>query len=503
MNIGGARVVLAGISKRFGATQALDNVSLDIEPGEIHALVGENGAGKSTLGKIIGGLYVADSGMLEVDGEQVIKWDPPSALAAGIVTIQQELSLVPARSVSENVFLGLETATFGVLRGSERQRYAALDSVVGFGIPPDVPVASLRLADQQKVEILRAVARDARLIVMDEPTSSLTQDEAELLHGVMSRLSEEGRTIVYVSHFLDEVLEVADRVTVMRDGVVKRTSQTNEETKDSLIEAMLGRSFDATFPLVPPLPANAPVVLEVTNLSGAVPKDISFEVRAGEIVGLAGLVGSGRTELARLLFGADRLSGGEIKMQGALCSWTSPSAAIAAGLAMLPEDRRGLGLVMSQNLRENVTLPRIRRFAKGGVIRRSEERSQVSESIRALNIVPPHVDGELQFFSGGNQQKALFAKWTSETPSLIVLDEPTRGVDVGAKRSIYKAITGVAAAGSAVILISSELEEVVHLSHRVLFMSNGRVVGSESAADLTVDGALRRLFAASTGGKPS
>lgn len=498
LTIDGANVVVQGVSKRFGATQALDSVSLEIEAGEIHALVGENGAGKSTLGKIIGGLYVADSGVLQVDGVEVSNWDPPSALAAGIVTIQQELSLVPARSVSENVFLGIEDARLGVLKGSERGRYEALEARVGFGIPPDVPVDSLRLADRQKVEILRALARDARLIVMDEPTSSLTKDEAARLHRVMRRLSDEGRTIVYVSHFLDEVLEVADRVTVMRDGAVARTGPTSDETKESLIEGMLGRSFDATFPPVPSLPATAPVALEVERLTGEVPKDISFEVRAGEIVGLAGLVGSGRTELARLVFGADPALGGEVRVHGEALTRLSPRAAIAAGIAMLPEDRRGLGLVMTQNVRENVTLPRVRRFARRGMIGRAEERRKVKESIQELNIVPARVDGELQYFSGGNQQKTLFAKWTAETPRVVVLDEPTRGIDVGAKRAIYRAIVDVALAGSAVILISSELEEVVHLSHRVLFMSNGRIVETKPSAELTIDSALRRLFAAST-----
>ena len=244
----GARVSIEGVSKRFGATQALNDVSLEIEPGSIHALVGENGAGKSTLGKIIGGVYVADTGVLRVDGTDVGRWNPPAALAAGIATIQQELSLVPARSVAENVFLGIERARFGVLLGSVLDRYRELDERVGFGLPGDVPVSSLRLADQQKVEIMRALARDARLIVLDEPTSSLSRDESDRLHTLMRSLTAHGRTLVYVSHFLDEVLDIADTVTIMRDGKVTRTAPVASETKDSLIVGMLGRTPGGQLP---------------------------------------------------------------------------------------------------------------------------------------------------------------------------------------------------------------------------------------------------------------
>lgn len=494
IKVKGASVGLDRVSKRFGATQALDNVSLDIAPGEIHALVGENGAGKSTLGKVIGGIYEVDAGTLSIDGTPVKKWIPSTALAAGIATIQQELSLVPARTVVENVFLGIERSRFGVVVGSERERYEELEESAGFGIPPDAIVGSLRLADQQKVEILRALARDARLIVMDEPTSSLTQDEAELLHVLMDGLRRAGRTIVYVSHFLDEVLQWADTVTIMRDGAITRTAPTEGETKGTLIEGMLGRTFDATFPPLPAVKANAPTVLTVDGLSGDIPKDISLSVRAGEIVGIAGLVGSGRTELARLLFGADPVRSGEIRMSGGPVSSPSPRDSIDRGLVMLPEDRRRLGLVMTQNVRENVTLPRLRNFARGGRVVKSLEREAAKTAIDRLNIVPALVDGELKYFSGGNQQKTLFAKWTLEAPVVIVLDEPTRGVDVGAKRSIYDAIVDVAAAGTGVILISSELEEVKYLSHRVILMSDGRIIGEENADAIGIDELLNRLF---------
>ena len=493
----GASVMLRDVSKRFGATQALDRVSLRIEAGEIHALVGENGAGKSTLGKIIGGIYTLDSGELLIDGESPHKWDPPSALAAGIATIQQELSLVPARSVVENVFLGIEWSRWGVIAGSEMRRYEQLESEVGFGIPPEVSVGSLRLADQQKVEVLRALARNARLIVMDEPTSSLTKDESDRLHDVIGALKREGRTVVYVSHFLDDVLEVADRVTIMRDGVITRTSPASTETKASLIRGMLGRTLEATFPSPAPPARPRPVVLEARNITGKVPRSVSFEIRAGEIVGIAGLVGSGRTDLLGLLFGAESLRAGEIVLEGRVLPPLTPQIAIDSGIAMLPEDRRHLGLVMVQNVRENLTLPRLRKFApRLGLIARREESESARGAVASLKVVPPDPEGDIEGFSGGNQQKVLFAKWTLETPRVILLDEPTRGIDIGAKRAIYDAILGIAAQGAAVILVSSELEEVVHLSHRVLLMSEGRLTGSAHAGDLTMNEVLDSLFSA-------
>jgi ribose transport system ATP-binding protein len=487
-------VTLRGIAKRFGATQALRDVDLDVAAGTIHALVGENGAGKSTLGKIVGGIYSADDGVLVVDQQKVDRWDASIAMAAGFATIQQELSLVPALSVAKNVFLGIEPSRFGLLTRSLPDRYRELDEAVGFGLPGDVPLQELRLADQQKVEILRAIARDARLIVMDEPTSSLTQDEADRLHEIMDRLRREGRTIIYVSHFLEEVLRWADWVTVMRDGEIVRTAPTDEETKATLVEGMLGQPLEMAFPERPDLSEHAPIVLEARNLTGDVPRDITLQVRCGEIVGLAGLVGSGRTELARLLFGADPIHEGEVLLAGVPIKLRGPRDAIDQGLVMLPEDRRGQGLVMTQNVRENVTLPRLGLFWRRGRVSRKAERAATAKAIHRLGIVPARVDGELQFYSGGNQQKALFAKWTLKPPKVIVLDEPTRGVDIGAKKRIYKAIVEVARGGAGVILISSELEEVAELAHRAYLLDKGRIIGEVDATKHTADDLLKRLF---------
>jgi ABC-type sugar transport system ATPase subunit len=499
-DITGASVSLRGVSKHFGATQALVDVDLDIEAGTIHALVGENGAGKSTLGKIVGGIYTCGTGTLSIDGEQVGRWDPPSALRSGIATIQQELSLVPALTVAQNVFLGMEPSRFGRLTKGMAERYRALDDQVGFGLDPDVQVRSLRLADQQKVEILRAIARQARLIVMDEPTSSLTQDEADRLHEIMVRLRDERRTIIYVSHFLEDVLRWADVVTVMRDGRVVRTAPTAQETSDTLVEGMLGRTLATAFPDRVTVDPDAPVVFEAAGVSGDLPHDIDMVVRRGEIVGLAGLLGSGRTELARLIFGADPLRAGELRLHGRPLSALDPRTAIDLGIAMLPEDRRGLGLVMTRNVRENITLAHMSQYSRAGRVSRAAERAAARDMIDRLDITPARVDGDLQVFSGGNQQKALFGKWTIARPDLIVLDEPTRGVDVGAKRRIYDAIIDVARAGSAVILISSELEEVVELSHRIYLIEHGRITGEVEAARHSADDLLRRLFGTDAGG---
>ena len=490
----GARIGLRSVSKRFGATQALDDIDVDIDAGTIHALVGENGAGKSTLGKVVGGIHHADSGQLLLDGQPVGRWDAPSALDHRIATIQQELSLVPAMSVERNVFLGMEPSRAGALVGGMRERYEALDATVGFGLDPRTPVRDLRLADQQKVEILRAIARDARLVVMDEPTSSLTQDEADRLHEIMARLRAEGRTIIYVSHFLDEVLRWADRVTIMRDGRVVRTADTAEETKDSLVEGMLGQPVELSFPpRISPAP-EAPVVLEVEGLSGGIVEDVDLTIRSGEVVGLAGLVGSGRTEIARLLFGADPATSGVVRVDGTAVDLHGPWSAIDAGLVMLPEDRRGQGLVMTQNVRENITLPRLRHFARRGRVRRSDERKATRSAIERLDITPARVNGELQHYSGGNQQKALFAKWTLRPPRVLILDEHTRGVDVGAKRRIYEALLEEASNGAAVLLISSELEEVVELSTRVHLVVDGRITGEVDPTTTDADEILKQLF---------
>ncbi|MFG1707851.1 sugar ABC transporter ATP-binding protein [Nonomuraea sp. M3C6] len=503
-----AAATVRALSKRFGSTQALDSVSLSFAVGEVHGLVGENGAGKSTLGKAIGGLYHPDSGDIEIFGHAVRRWDTRRAQEAGVVLIAQELCLVPDLTVAENVFLGREKRTFGVLHPGLLGRYRELEQVCGFGLPPDAPVGTLSIADQQKVEIMRALAREARIIVMDEPTSSLTADEAGRLHEIMRWLRSRGTTVIYVTHFLDDVLANCDRVTVMRDGRVIRTAPTAAETKASLVEAMLGEPADVLLPERPaPPPPGTPPVAEMREVhSGTAVRGVSLLVRPGEIVGLAGLVGSGRTEIARVLFGCDPVDAGQILFRGAAVTGASPRASIARGMAMIPEDRRAQGLVLLRPTLENVSLPHLGGFSRAGVLSRRAERAAVSELIERLGVRPAELDGDVAVYSGGNQQKVLFAKWLLGAPALLILDEPTRGVDVGAKSRIYQLIVEIAQAGTGVLLISSELEEVIGLSHRVHLVRGGSIIGEVPAKDATVDDLLQRLFdvptSASTGGTP-
>ena len=489
-------VAAVTLGKRFGATQALDGVSVEFLAGEIHALVGENGAGKSTLGKILAGLYRADTGTVEVDGTPVGRWNATRAQQEGIVLIAQELSLVPDRTVAENVFLGREPQAFGVLKRGLGERYAALEERCGFGLDPRARVGSLRIADQQKVEIMRALARDARVIVMDEPTSALTADEAAKLHDVIAWLRGEGRTVIYVTHFLDAVLEHSDRVTVMRDGRLVRTASTADETKRSIVEAMLGRPLDMSFPDRPPAPsADAEPLVRVVDVhSGEVVRGVTLEVHPGEIVGLAGLVGSGRSEIARLVFGADPVDAGEVFVGGRDRTRTSPWRSVRGHVALIPEDRRSQGLVLARSVGENITLPHLHRFARRGLLSSRRARGAAAELVERLNVQPPRVEADVAGFSGGNQQKVLFAKWLLGDPRVVVLDEPTRGVDIGNKHRIYELIVDLARDGAAVLLISSELEEVMELSHRVYLISDGQVAGEVDPTQTTVDDVLYQLF---------
>jgi ABC-type sugar transport system ATPase subunit len=488
-------ISLQHLSKRFGATHALSDVSLSIAHGEIHALVGENGAGKSTLGKIVGGVYRPDSGGLQVLGKSVTGWDTRAALAGGVAMIQQELSLVPEMTVAENVFLGRETHRLGLLRNDLGEQYAELDARVGFGLSADSRVTNLRIADQQKVEILRALARDARVIIMDEPTSSLTADETDRLHVIIQALRDQGRTIVYVTHFLEHVLDKSDRVSVMRDGHLVRTARSADESKASLVEAMLGRPLDLTFPAKSPIPPDARPALELRDVEcGASVKGVSLHVRHGEIVGLAGLVGSGRSEIARAVFGADPLTGGEILIEGSPYRRASPRRSVRQKVALIPEDRRRQGLVMSERVGRNISLPHLRLMSRLGFVISRLEHRLARTMIARLKIHPPRAEHQVAALSGGNQQKVLFAKWMAGNPRVVLLDEPTRGVDVGAKRQLYEVVTELAKSGAAVLIISSDLEEVIGLAHRIYLVREGRIIGDAVAEETSVDDVLFRLF---------
>jgi ABC-type sugar transport system ATPase subunit len=487
---------LRGVSKRFGGVQALVDIDLAFVRGSIHALVGENGAGKSTLGKILAGVHRPDAGELQVEGRPVEYRSARDALSDGITIIAQEPTLVPHRSVVENVFLGVEDRHAGVIdRRALLQRYQALVDRTGIELAPRRLARTLRVADQQKVEILRAIARDAKLIVMDEPTSALTLDEARRLFDLVRQLQTAGTTVIYVTHFLAEALDLADTVTVLRDGRLIRTSVSADETPERLVLAMLGRTLGLTFPGKTPPPADAPVVLSVRNLT-RLPyvNDVSFEVRAGEIVGLAGLIGSGRSEVARAIFGADRASSGRVEIAGVQLRARSPRQAIDHGVAMLPEDRKGQGLLMLRSLVENVTLPHLEEVSTAGLVDPRAEGRRAGDLLSRLDVRMKSPRARVDTLSGGNQQKILFAKWLFRRPRVFIADEPTRGVDVGAKLAIYELLHSLASEGIALLLISSEHEEVLGLAHRVLVMRGGRIVATFTGEEMSENAVLSAAF---------
>jgi ABC-type sugar transport system ATPase subunit len=486
---------LRNVSKRFGGVMALDNISLQIASGGVHGLVGENGAGKSTLGKIIAGEYKPDAGAVVLEGAPVHYSRPREALQQGITYVAQELSLVPARSVFENVLLGSERTRFGFLRdGLARERYEQAAERLGFRLNPRAPVGRLSVADQQKTELMRAIARNARMIVMDEPTASLSPHETDHLLEVIRRLAAGGTTIVFVSHFLREVLAVCDDVTVLKDGRHVLTTPATNTTADQLVVAMIGRQLDGSYPAKEMPAPDSPVVFKARGVrpSGS-SAEIDLEVRRGEILGLAGLVGSGRTELCRALFGLER-SAGEFEVDGEPRSLSSPRDAIAAGIAMLPESRRDQGLVMRRPIRDNVTLAHLGDFDTGGFIRRRDERTAVSQILSQVGVDTGRNQGNVVNLSGGNQQRVLFAKWLLDTPKLLIADEPTRGVDVGAKRAIYDLLVQLAGSGMAIILVSSEIEEVLGLAHRIAVMRHGRIVGQLDGPEISKEAVMRVAF---------
>jgi ABC-type sugar transport system ATPase subunit len=497
----GPHVELVDIGKSFGGVRALDGISLRIEKGSIHALVGENGAGKSTLGKILAGVIAPDRGQLLIGGEPVAFRSPREAIVRGIVLIAQELSIAPALSVAENFFLDTEPRRAGfVARRALRRRYDELAATAGFELSGDLPGRGLRTADQQKVEILRALCRDARLIVMDEPTAALPRSDADRLYQVVRRLAAGGTTIVLVSHFLREVAELADAVTILRDGHLVRTAPAVDETEETMLSSMLGRSLGTAFPARRPVPAQAPIVLQARGLSAPGVHDVSLDVRAGEILGLAGLVGSGRTELARALCRAQRVTAGTVSVAGAPLTGQGPWKALRAGVAMIPESRKEQGLMLGRPIAENVSLSSLTRLSDLGLVRRRAERQAVARVLDQVGVGVPAQAAPVSTLSGGNQQKVLFARILLRGPRVLVADEPTRGVDVGAKRAIYELLTSLAAEGLGVLLISSDAEEILGLAHRVLVMRAGRIAAELRGEAMTEAAILAAAFGAPDAG---
>ena len=490
---------LEGVEKRFGGTRALADVSLRFRPGTVHSLVGENGAGKSTLGKVIAGSVAPDAGEIFLGERRLSFGNPRDAIANGIFAIRQEISLVPNMSVMENVFLGRERLSYGLLAKSRMaSAYRELAGRAGFEeIPARARAGSLNISDQQKVEIMRALAINANVIVFDEPTAALSHDQSERLFGVIRSLRDSGKTIIFISHFLDDVLRISDEVSVLRNGRLVFSDDAQAQTASSLIRGMLGRELESQFPRRHGQPRRdlAPVI-RVRNLSRAPDlSDIGFDLHPGEILGIGGLLGSGRTEVLRAIFGADARDRGEIMLDGKVPLGASPSDSIRKGVVLLPESRRDQGLVLGRSAADNIALSRLDKVCSASVIRSRRLKAAVEAVMGRLKIVPAQPRYRVEAMSGGNQQKVAFGKLLFTDPRVMLIDEPTRGVDVGAKFSIYETIFSIADAGVPIILVSSEIEELMGLADRILVMRGGRIVLERERADVTEKQIIEASFA--------
>ena len=490
------------VTKRFPGVLALDDVSFELRPGEVHALVGENGAGKSTLIKVITGVYRPDEGQVLFNGEEVSFADPRESQAAGISTIYQEINLIPLLSVAQNVFLGREPRnSLGLIDKASMNREAA-EILERYGIQADVtaPLRSLGLGVQQMVAIARAISVDARVVIMDEPTSSLEAREVETLFGVIGQLREEGVGVIYVSHRLEELYEICDRVTVLRDGRVAHTGELSDLSRLQLIAHMLGRELaevekeGATGFGEEHEAAREPILVAQGLTQHPRLREVSLDVRPGEVVGLAGLLGAGRSETAKAIFGAEPLDSGSVRMEGKNIKTGSPGAAIKAGIAFLPEDRKLEGIIPDLSVKENIVAAAMPRLARAGMVSEKAQAELVEEFMQSLGIKASSPDQPVRELSGGNQQKVLLARWLCMNPKVLILDEPTRGIDVGAKAEIQKLVDDLAVKGLGVILISSELEEMTEGSDRVVALREGTVVGSLSEEEIT-EGNLMEMLA--------
>ncbi len=473
-------VTMTGIEKRFPGVHALKSVNFELESGEVHALMGENGAGKSTLMKILSGIYPKDGGSLKVCGEEVEIDGPRAAQELGIGIIHQELSLMNDLTVAQNIFIGREPRKrFGRLDEAALNRQTAeIFASMNLNLDPKTIVGGLTIAKQQMVEIAKALSFKSRILIMDEPTAALNDAEIAELFEIIRQLKADGVGVIYISHKMDELKRIADRVTVMRDGSYVGTVDAAATPVSEIIAMMVGRELTNEPVEIPDLSA-AETVLEVTGLNrGREIRDVSFEVKKGEILGFAGLMGAGRTEVARAIFGADPRDSGEIRVHGKQCDISQPAEAVKEGIGYLSEDRKHFGLATGMDVRTNIALASLDRFSgRGGVLREDEMRRTAQDYIQKLGIRTPSDRQEVRLLSGGNQQKVVIAKWLYRNCDILIFDEPTRGIDVGAKSEIYKLLKNLAAEGRAIIVISSELPEIMRLSHRIAVMCEGRLTG--------------------------
>jgi len=486
----------SGVWMDFNGVDVLKDAAIELWGGEIHGIVGENGAGKSTLARIIGGVHVPRAGVIRVDGRPVHIPSPRAAMAMGIALIHQEPLIFPELSVAENIFIGRQPTRRGAVDWRRMFSEAAgILASLGVHLSPRARVGGLSIADQQMVEMAAALSQQARVLLMDETTAALTPTEVERLFGIMRRLRDQGRALAFISHRLEEVLAICDRITVLRDGAVVGQLPTKETSIDQVLKLMVGRPMEAMFARdVKHKPGQ--VLLEVRKLSrrGRF-QDVSFDVRAGEIVALAGLVGAGRTDVARAIFGVEPADGGQVLIDGRPVRIRSPRDAMAHGLALVPEDRQHHGLLMPLNVWHNATLPVIGRLCSFGWLRNGAARSATAQYVHRLGIRLRHLEQPVRKLSGGNQQKLVLSKWLLSRPRIMILDEPTRGIDVGAKAEVHRLIAELAAAGVGILMISSELPEVLAMSDRILVMREGRLTAQFARAEATA----QRIIAAATG----
>ena len=483
---------ISAIGKQFPGVRALHDVDLTLNQGEVLSLVGENGAGKSTMMKILAGVHTPDEGTIELDGRAVQIGSVRDAQKHGIALIHQELNLSDNLDIAANIFLGNEPHKFGVLdRKRIHKESAEYLKRVGLGFPTDTLVADLTIGHQQLVEISKALSVDARIIIMDEPTSSLSQKESENLFEVIRDLKSQGIAIIYISHRLGEVMELSDRVAVLRDGENAGELVGDEITHDAMVKLMVGRDLSQFYNRTATPPGE--VVLELDRLRTPVhPGDeISFSVRSGEIVGIAGLVGAGRTELLQTIFGVTPAVGGTMKLEGRELNPKTSLEAIDSGVVLAPEDRKRHGLVLEMSVRENTSLARLRQDQKVGMIDFRGEAELAEKTIKKMNVKTPHAEQIVQYLSGGNQQKVVLGKWLAMNPRLLLLDEPTRGIDIGSKQEIYRLMEELAASGVAVLFVSSEMEEVLGMADRALIMHEGAITGELSRDQLSEEAIMQ------------
>ena len=486
---------LSGLSKTYPGVRALSDFSTEVRPGEVIGLVGENGAGKSTLMKILGGVIEPDSGTIEIDGVSHDRLTVSGSIAAGIAFVHQELNLFDNLDVAANVYIGREPRKAGFLQLVDtdklRETVKPYLERLGATFPPSAQVASLSLAQQQMVEIAKALSFNSRLVILDEPTSSLPVAETDKLLSVIAGLKEHGISVIFISHRLHEIVRACDRVLVLRDGHMVGHLEGDEITHDNMVRLMVGRDLKVAY--TAPVNARGDVALALRNLKTRTHpfKEVNLELHGGEILGLAGLVGAGRTELARALFGVDRIESGEVLLDGRPVRFRTSADAVKAGLFLVPEDRKGMGLLLDLAITENISLPNLRAYAQGIVVSRDAERKQAEKSRVDLDIRAPNVAVRTGALSGGNQQKVVLAKWLAMSPRIIIFDEPTRGIDVGAKSEIYRLMRNLADAGVAVLMISSDMEEVIGVSDRVAVMHEGEISGILGREECSEENILR------------